>query len=229
MRRLSGDAVAPPAARATPPSPAATPAGPVLAGRGERIGGRSAAGERGAAADAGAPADKAARPPLAGKHGGATGGDGRASDGEAGPDRGAGAELRTAGNQTVGNPRPEDAEAEERECRQHDRHGVVDGRLLAPPRPAVNSPNRVEPMPMMTASTSTLMPEEMTLPSTRSAMKADWLNRPKGISTKPASVVSLNSMSVTKSWTARMKKASSTSTQAKSMQAIWMKFSKKAQ
>jgi hypothetical protein len=28
-------------------------------------------------------------------------------------------------------------------------------------------------MPMMTASTSTLMPEEMTLPSTRSAMKAD--------------------------------------------------------
>ncbi len=45
--------------------------------------------------------------------------------------------------------------------------------------------------------------------------------------TKPASVVSLNSISVTKSWMARMKKASSTSAQAKNMQAIWMKFSKK--
>ena len=97
----------------------------------------------------------------------------------------------------------------------------------APPKPAVNSENSVEPMPMMTASTSTLMPDEMTLPSTRSAMKADLPNRPKGISTKPASVVSLNSISVTKSWTARMKKASSTSAQAKNRQAIWMKFSKK--
>ena len=100
---------------------------------------------------------------------------------------------------------------------------------VAPPKPAVNSENSVEPMPIMTASTSTLMPEEITLPSTRSAMKADLPNRPKGISTKPASVVSLNSMSVTKSWTARTKKASSTSIQANSMQAIWMKFSKKDQ
>ena len=69
---------------------------------------------------------------------------------------------------------------------------------------------------MMTASTSTLMPEEMTLPSTRSAMKAVLPNRPNGISTKPASVVSLNSIRVTKSWIARMKKASSTSAQANS-------------
>jgi hypothetical protein len=69
----------------------------------------------------------------------------------------------------------------------------------------------------------------MTLPSTRSAMKADLPNRPNGISTKPASVVSLNSIRVTKSWIARMKKASSTSAQAKNMQAIWMKFSKKDQ
>ena len=69
---------------------------------------------------------------------------------------------------------------------------------------------------MMTASTSTLMPEEMTLPSTRSARKAVLPNRPNGISTKPASVVSLNSISVTKSWIARMKKASSTITQANS-------------
>ncbi len=84
-------------------------------------------------------------------------------------------------------------------------------------------------MPMMTASTRTLMPDEMTLPSTRSAMKADLPNRPNGISTKPRSVVSLNSMSVTKSWMARMKKASSTSAQARNMQAIWMKFSKNDQ
>ena len=34
------------------------------------------------------------------------------------------------------------------------------------------------------------------------------------MSTKPASVVSLNSIRVTKSWIARMKKASSTTTQA---------------
>ena len=82
---------------------------------------------------------------------------------------------------------------------------------------------------MMIASTSTLMPDEITLPSTRSAMNALFPNSPNGISTNPASVVSLNSMSVTKSWTARMKKASSTSAQAKNMQAIWMKFSKNDQ
>ena len=82
---------------------------------------------------------------------------------------------------------------------------------------------------MTTASTSTLMPDETTLPSTRSAMKAVLPNRPNGISTKPASVVSLNSISVTKSWMARMKKASSsTITQANSSTTIWMKFSKKA-
>ena len=52
-------------------------------------------------------------------------------------------------------------------------------------------------------------------------------NRPKGMSTKPASVVSLNSIRVTKSWIARMKKASSTITQANSSTMIWMKFSKK--
>ena len=81
---------------------------------------------------------------------------------------------------------------------------------------------------MMTASTSTLTPDETTLPSTRSARKAVLPNRPNGISTKPASVVSLNSISVTKSWMARMKKASSTITQANSSTTIWMKFSKKA-
>ena len=100
---------------------------------------------------------------------------------------------------------------------------------VAPPKPAVNCENSVEPMPMMTASTRTLIPDEMTLPSTRSAMKAVLPKRPNGISTKPASVVSLNSISVTKSWMARMKKASSTSAQANIRQAIWMKFSKNDQ
>ena len=100
---------------------------------------------------------------------------------------------------------------------------------VAPPNPAVNWENKVLPMPMMTASTRTLIPDDTTLPRTRSAMKAVFPNRPRGMSTKPASVVSLNSIRVTKSCTARMKKASSTSAQAKSRQAIWMKFSKKDQ
>jgi hypothetical protein len=81
---------------------------------------------------------------------------------------------------------------------------------------------------MTTASTSTLIPLEMTLPGTRSAMKAVLPNRLKGIRTKPASVVSLNSISVTKSWMLKMKNARMTSAHAKSRQAIWMKFSKKA-
>ena len=46
----------------------------------------------------------------------------------------------------------------------------------------------------MTASTITLMPEETTLPSTRSARKLVRFQSAKGTSTKPASVVSLNSM-----------------------------------
>ena len=100
----------------------------------------------------------------------------------------------------------------------------IDG--WAPPKPAVNCENSVEPIPTMTARTSTLIPEETTLPSTRSAAKAVLPNRPKGMRTKPARVVSLNSIRVTKSWIARMKKASSTNTQAKSRTMIWMKFSK---
>ena len=99
---------------------------------------------------------------------------------------------------------------------------------VMPPKPCVNWLKRVEPMPMMTARTRTLMPLEITLPRTRSAMKAVLPNRPNGISTKPASVDSLNSISVTNSWTARMKKARMTSAHAKSRHAIWMKFSKKA-
>ena len=96
---------------------------------------------------------------------------------------------------------------------------------VVPPKPLVNSPKSVEPMPMMTASTRTLMPLEMTLPSTRSAMKAVLPKRPKGMRTKPASVDSLNSIRVTKSWIARMKKARITSAQANSRHTIWIRFS----
>ena len=91
----------------------------------------------------------------------------------------------------------------------------------------VNSAKSVEPMPMMTARTSTLIPEETTLPSTRSARKAVLPKRPKGMSTKPAKVVSLNSIRVTNSWMERMKKAMMTIAQATSRMMICRKFSKK--
>ena len=77
-----------------------------------------------------------------------------------------------------------------------------------------NSEKSVEPMPTMTASTITLMPEEITLPSTRSARNADRFQSANGTSTKPASVVSLNSRTVMKSWMERMKKAMMTRNQA---------------
>ena len=58
--------------------------------------------------------------------------------------------------------------------------------------------------------------KEMTFPSTRSAMKAVLPNSPNGISTKPHSVVSLNSISVMNNWIASTKKASRTIAQANS-------------
>src|SRR3546814_14914249 len=79
----------------------------------------------------------------------------------------------------------------------------------------MKTPNSVVPMPMMTASTMTLMPDEMTLPSTRSARNAVLFHSANGTRTKPASVVSLNSMLVMKSCTARKKNASPTTTTAK--------------
>jgi hypothetical protein len=94
-------------------------------------------------------------------------------------------------------------------------------------KPLVNCPKIVEPMPTITASTSTFTPEETTLPSTFSARKAVRPNRLNGTSTKPASVVSLNSIRLTKSWIAMMKKLMTTISQAISRMAIWMKLSKK--
>jgi hypothetical protein len=72
---------------------------------------------------------------------------------------------------------------------------LIVGGLFSPP---VNCPKIVEPMPMMTASTRILTPEETTLPSTFSARNAVRPKRPNGTSTKPARVVSLNSRRLTK-------------------------------
>ncbi len=72
----------------------------------------------------------------------------------------------------------------------------------------------------MTASTSTLMPEDTTLPKTFSARKAVLFQRANGTSTKPASVVSLNSISVTKSCTASTKKLMMTTIQARNSTAM---------
>src|SRR3546814_2193563 len=65
-------------------------------------------------------------------------------------------------------------------------------------------------MPTITASTITLIPDETTLPSTRSARNEVRFHSANGTSTKPASEVSLNSRMVMKSWIARMKKAAMT-------------------
>ena len=78
-----------------------------------------------------------------------------------------------------------------------------------------NCANSPVPMPTMTASTSTLMPDDTTLPNTRSARNAVLFHSANGTSTKPASVVSLNSISVTKSCTANTKKLTITTSQAR--------------
>ena len=96
-----------------------------------------------------------------------------------------------------------------------------------PCKAPVKLPKSVVPMPTITASTMTLMPAVTTLPRTRSARNEVLFQRAKGTSTKPASVVSLNSMMVMKSCTARMKKARMTTNQAKSRTAIVTKLSKK--
>ncbi|KAJ0336902.1 hypothetical protein COL154_014332, partial [Colletotrichum chrysophilum] len=86
---------------------------------------------------------------------------------------------------------------------------------------------RPVPMPTMTASTITLTPEATMLPSTFSARNDVLLKSAKGMSTKPASVVNLNSIKVTKSWTARVKNEITTSSQETISTAICTKFAKK--
>ena len=80
-----------------------------------------------------------------------------------------------------------------------------------------NCANRPEPMPTITASTSTLMPAATTLPSTFSARKLVLFHSANGTSTNPASVVSLNSISVMKSWIASTKKHSTTTSHARNI------------
>ena len=102
------------------------------------------------------------------------------------PNGGASAELRTSGDNAVGDAGAEDAKTQQRQRGKHqlDMASSMVGWL--PPNPEVNCENNVEPMPTMTASTSTLTPDEITLPSTRSAANAVLPNRPNGISTNPA-------------------------------------------
>src|SRR3546814_12579649 len=91
----------------------------------------------------------------------------------------------------------------------------------------VNSVKKLDPMPTITASTMTLMPDDTTLPSTRSARKLVRFHSENGTRMKPASEVSLNSIIVTNICTARMKKVMITIAQANSSTAIVRKLSKK--
>src|SRR2546427_7553576 len=79
-------------------------------------------------------------------------------------------------------------------------------------------------MPTMTASTSTLMPDDTTLPSTFSARNAVLFHSANGTSTKPASVVSLNSISVMKSWIASTKKHRMTINHARNITTMGVMF-----
>src|SRR3546814_16389073 len=71
---------------------------------------------------------------------------------------------------------------------------------------AVNSVKKFDPMPTMTPSTMTLMPDDTTLPSTRSARKLVRFQSENGTRMTPAKEVSLNSMIVTNICTAGLKK-----------------------
>ena len=70
------------------------------------------------------------------------------------------------------------------------------------------------------------MPDDTTLPSTRSAKNAVRPKSPKGTRTNPASVVSLNSIRLTKSWIAMMKKLMTTISQATNRMTICTRFAK---
>ena len=70
------------------------------------------------------------------------------------------------------------------------------------------------------------MPDDTTLPSTRSAKNAVRPKSPNGTRTKPARVVSLNSIRLTKSWIAITKKLMTTISQATSRMTICTRFAK---
>ncbi len=79
-------------------------------------------------------------------------------------------------------------------------------------------------MPTITANTSTLTPEATTLPKTFSAKNEVLFQSANGTSTKPASVVSLNSISVMKSWIASTKKHSTTISHARNITTMGSRF-----
>ena len=91
----------------------------------------------------------------------------------------------------------------------------------------VNSAKKFEPMPTMTASTITLMPERDDVAEHALGEEAGPVPSANGTSTKPARLVSLNSRMVTNICTARMKKATMTITQAISSTMIVRKLVKK--
>ena len=101
-----------------PPAPpdAARPGGA------EPVAGQSATGERGRAPRAGA--GRACSQSRAGRAA-----DEHAPGGQSGSDRRAGAELRAARHDAVGDPRPEYPERQQRQRGEHHRHGVLDRRL----------------------------------------------------------------------------------------------------
>jgi len=137
----------------------------------------------------------------------------------------AGAELGRTRYEPSGDAGPEDAEAKsDSEASTRD---MASERLGGwPCSAATNWLKNVVPMPTMTANTITLMPDAITLPSTRSARKAVLPQSAKGTRTNPASVVSLNSRIVMKSWIARTKKASTTTIHANRSTMMVTKLSK---
>ena len=87
-----------------------------------------------------------------------------------------------------------------------------------------NCAKRPEPIPTITARTSTLTPADTTLPSTFSARNEVLFHSANGTSTKPASVVNLNSISVIKSWIASTKKHSTTTSHARNSTKMASRF-----
>ena len=95
-----------------------------------------------------------------------------------------GAKLWAAGHDAVGDagPRPQ---AQQRQRSRAPGPWHLQCRSVHRQSLRVKCENNVEPMPTITASTMTLTPDEMTLPSTRSAAKAVLPNSQRGSGRSP--------------------------------------------
>ena len=102
-----------------------------LSERSKGVGGGCSAGHRRATARRGGCAGCGGHRSPSGQTQRRAAGDSRAGDGEARADNGAGAKLRRAGDETRRDARPEDAEAQHREGREHDGERLLDRRLSA--------------------------------------------------------------------------------------------------